>query len=61
MSEEHRDERQVAAFRTLARRLGNAQSEHKFADALKRLMSPAPEPEDDSAGSTPARPDSPTP
>ena len=45
MSEERQDPAQVAAFRAFARRIMDAQSEQKFEDALKRLMTPAPVPE----------------
>jgi hypothetical protein len=46
MSDDDRhDLKQVEAFRALARRIGDAQSYLRFEDALRRLMTPAPQPE----------------
>jgi hypothetical protein len=45
MSEVRQDPKQVAAFRALARRLSDANSEAKFEEALRLLMSPSEEEE----------------
>jgi hypothetical protein len=45
MSEVRQDPKQVAAFRALARRLSDADSEAKFEEALRLLMSPSEEEE----------------
>jgi hypothetical protein len=45
MSEVRQDPKQVAAFRALARRLSDANSEARFEEALRFLMSPSEEEE----------------
>lgn len=45
MSEERQDPKQVAAFRALARRLTDGNSQAKFEEALRLLMSPSEEDE----------------
>lgn len=44
MSEERQDPKQVDAFRALARDLTDAQSNQRFEEALRRLMSQKPKP-----------------
>jgi hypothetical protein len=48
MGEERQDPKQVAAFRAMARRIADTQSEQKFEEALRRLMTPSPDQGSDS-------------
>jgi hypothetical protein len=59
MSDGRQDPKQVDAFRSLARRIAHEQSGLKFEDALRRLMTPAPEP-DEAVSNTAAAPQPPS-
>jgi hypothetical protein len=52
MSAEREDPKQIAAFRALAHRISDEQSQQRFEEALRRLMSPTP---DDDRGDQPLK------
>ena len=53
MSGDRQDPKQIDAFRALARRLADEQSDLKFKDALRRLMSPSADAAESLNGSSP--------